>query len=222
MNVEQDAKELQQLRESVARLTNQCAQLDEANRGWLQYHRTQSDNFRTKLHDYLPMDENTPLDQIAQQIVDQIAKEREDFNERFQAIEKENDDLRSGSSIVIPDGFISLITFFSLESTSNLESIKQSYMNTVNELNQKLLVMKEAYDQLDNEKQGLISELAKRPVEVEQEQPRQTFGMFFFLLYSTIRHCIWFQKKYHPIYSNNRLKRFVSSYLIHNLIFFSL
>jgi hypothetical protein len=111
MNVEQDAKELQQLRESVARLTHQCAQLDEANRGWQQYQRTQSDNFRTKLHDYLLMDENTPLDQIAQQIVDQIAKEREDFNERFQAIEKENDDLRSGSSIVIPDGFISLITF---------------------------------------------------------------------------------------------------------------
>jgi hypothetical protein len=111
MSIEQDAKELQQLRESVARLTNQCARLDEANRGWQQYQRTQSDNFRTKLHDYLPMDENTPLDQIAQQIVDQIAKEREDFNERFQAIEKENDDLRSGSSIVIPDGFISLITF---------------------------------------------------------------------------------------------------------------
>ncbi len=64
----------------------------------------------------------------------------------------------------------------------------------MNELNEKLLAMKEAYEQLDNEKQDLISELEKRPVEVEQEQPRQTFGMFFFLLYSNIRHCIFFRK----------------------------
>jgi len=54
-------------------------------------------------------------------------------------------------------------------------------MNTVNELNQELLAMKEAYEQLDNEKQVLISELEKRPSEIDQEQPRQTFGMFFSL-----------------------------------------
>jgi len=53
-------------------------------------------------------------------------------------------------------------------------------MNTVNELNQELLAMKEAYEQLDTEKQGLINELEKRPVELDQEQPRQTFGMFSF------------------------------------------
>ncbi len=91
-------------------------------------------------------------------------------------------------------------------------------MNTVNELNQELLAMKEAYEQLDNEKQVLISELEKRPVEVDQEQSKQAIGMFFFLLYSTIRHCILFQKKCHLIYSNNHLKRFILSYLIHDLI----
>ncbi len=66
----------------------------------------------------------------------------------------------------------------SIESSDNMESIRQSYMNTVNELNQELLAMKEAYEQLDTENQGLISELEKRPIELDQEQPRQTFGMF--------------------------------------------
>jgi len=53
-------------------------------------------------------------------------------------------------------------------------------MNTVNELNQELLAMKEAYEQLDTEKQDLINELEKRPIELDQEPLRQTFGMFPF------------------------------------------
>jgi len=77
-----------------------------------------------------------------------------------------------------------------IESSENMESIKQSYMNTVNELNQELLAMKEAYEQLDVEKQGLISELEKRPVQVDQEQAKPTIGMIFFFQYSTIRHHI--------------------------------
>jgi len=51
-------------------------------------------------------------------------------------------------------------------------------MNTVNELNQKLLAMKEAYEQVDSEKQVLIGELEKRPVKVEVEPITQTIGMF--------------------------------------------
>jgi hypothetical protein len=51
-------------------------------------------------------------------------------------------------------------------------------MNTVNELNQELLAMKEAYEQLDAEKQGLTSELEKRSVAVDQEQARQTISTF--------------------------------------------
>jgi hypothetical protein len=50
----------------------------------------------------------------------------------------------------------------------------------VNELNQELLAMKDAYDQLDVEKQDLINELEKRPIEVDQEQARQSIGMFSF------------------------------------------
>jgi hypothetical protein len=51
-------------------------------------------------------------------------------------------------------------------------------MNTVNELNQELLAMKEAYDQLDTEKQGLITELEKRLAQVDQDQVTRTAGMF--------------------------------------------
>lgn len=42
-------------------------------------------------------------------------------------------------------------------------------MNTVNELNEKLLAMKEAYDQLDAQKQAAA---------LSEEQPGQTVGMF--------------------------------------------
>jgi len=112
-NVEQDVEELEQLRENVVALTAQCAQLDEANRAWQLYQQTQLDNFKTKLHDYLPIDENTSFDEIAQQIADQVTKERDDFNESYQALERANNDLRSGSSIIILDSFISLTTFLS-------------------------------------------------------------------------------------------------------------
>ncbi len=99
-NIEQDAEEVRQLRENVAILTAQCAQLNEANRAWKEYQQTQLDNFRTKFLDCLPIDENLALDEAAQEIVNQITKEREDFNERYQALEKTNDDLRSGSQYI--------------------------------------------------------------------------------------------------------------------------
>jgi hypothetical protein len=51
-------------------------------------------------------------------------------------------------------------------------------MNTVNELNQELLAMKEAYNELDTEKQVLTNELEKQSAEMRAAQARQTFGMF--------------------------------------------
>ncbi len=117
-------EELRQLRENIATLTSQCTQLDEANRAWQQYQQTQLEHFRNKLQDYLPLDENISFDQTAQLIVDQIIKEREEFDQRYQELEKANDDFR-------------------IESENNAELIRQSYLNTVNELNQKLLAMKE-------------------------------------------------------------------------------
>ncbi len=94
---EGEAEELRQLRENVVVLTAQCAQLDVANRAWQQYHQTQSDDFRRKLHDYLPIDENISLDEMAQQIVNHLNQERHDFSGRDGDLEKQNDELRSGS-----------------------------------------------------------------------------------------------------------------------------
>ncbi|CAF4412667.1 unnamed protein product, partial [Rotaria magnacalcarata] len=55
------------------------------------------------------------LDQAAQQILNQIINERQDFNQQYQALEKQNEDLQS-------------------ESTTNLETIKDSYVNAIDEL----------------------------------------------------------------------------------------
>ncbi len=94
---EAESEELRQLRDNLAILTSEYAQLNEANRAWQQYQQSQFDNFRAKLHEYLPIDEHTSFDEIAQEIVDQVTKEREDFSEKYQALEKANNDLRSGS-----------------------------------------------------------------------------------------------------------------------------
>ncbi len=153
VDAEQNVEEVQQLRENVAALTAQCAQLDEANRAWQLYQQTQVDNFRSKLHDCLSIDNNASLDEIAQQIVDQVTREREDSREKT-----DND----------------------LQSDENLESIRQSYMNTVKELNQELLALKEAFNQLDNEKQVLVSELEKRSIEGDAHKVKRTTGMLCF------------------------------------------
>ncbi len=43
-----------------------------------------------------------------------------------------------------------------------METTKESYLSTINELNQELLAMKDAYEQLDREKQGLMDEVEKQ------------------------------------------------------------
>jgi hypothetical protein len=47
----------------------------------------------------------------------------------------------------------------------------------VNEVNQELLAMKEAYEQLDREKQVLANELEKRSFERDQNETKQTIGI---------------------------------------------
>ena len=61
------------------------------------YQQSQLDNFRAKLHEYLPVNENATLEDIAEQIADQMTKEREDATERYADLEKLNGDLRSGN-----------------------------------------------------------------------------------------------------------------------------
>jgi hypothetical protein len=129
------------------------------NRAWKQYQQTQVDILRNQLEQCLSIDYDGSVDEIAQQIVDQVTKEREDARQKYDALERTNNDLRS---------------------EDNIESIRESYMNTVNELNQELLAMKEAYDQLDNEKQFLVSELEKRSIEADRNELKPTTGMLCF------------------------------------------
>ena len=118
----------QELRQTNALLTMQNSQLDQANRAWQQFQLAQLDSFRNKLRDYFILEENTSFDQAAQLIIDLINQQREEFQHRYEALEKINEDLRS-------------------ESTTNLETIKQSYINTVDELTQELSILKEELDQ---------------------------------------------------------------------------
>jgi chromosome segregation ATPase len=100
--INEHEQELQQLRQNIASLTNQCTQLDEANRAWQLYQQTQLDNFTNTIHNYLPIDQTSSLDQVAQQIVNHISNEREDFTQRYHSLEKVNNDLQS-SKIYIND-----------------------------------------------------------------------------------------------------------------------
>ncbi len=49
------------------------------------------------LQDYVHLDDNVSFDQVPQLILDQFIKEREEFNQRYQALERENNDLRIGN-----------------------------------------------------------------------------------------------------------------------------
>ena len=133
--------ELQQLRDNVALLTNQCTQLDEANRAWQLYQQTQLDNFRNTIHNSFPIDATSSLDQLAQQIVNQIIKEREDFTQRYHTLEQFNNNLQSGR--IYPHEKICISFVFYLGSANDLE--------TINQLNQELLAMKHKNEQTNRE-----------------------------------------------------------------------
>ena len=65
-----------------------------------------------------------------------------------------------------------------VESSNDPETTKQSYLNTIDQLNQQLVEMKEAHNQLDTERQHLFNELQRRSAEAEQDQIRRTTGTF--------------------------------------------
>jgi hypothetical protein len=82
-----------------------------------------------------------------------------------------------------------------VESGNNMESIRESYVNTVNELNQELSVVKEAYDQLDADNQRLTNELENQFAVIDQKQLRQTIGMLIILFYMRLTHPILYFRK---------------------------
>jgi len=74
----------------------------------------------------------------------------------------------------------SLFYFSFKESDNNMETIRQSYLNAVNELNQELLATKEQYEQLDAEKQLLNNQLENRS---DQQNASQIIGKHLNNLY---------------------------------------
>ena len=84
------------MEERIAALTTQCAQLDEANKAWQLYHATQVDSFRNKLHEHLSLAETGSLDDLAEQIIEQVQRERDGFVEKSAEFEKSLTELRSG------------------------------------------------------------------------------------------------------------------------------
>lgn len=89
----EESGEVQQLRKNLVSLT---AELDETKRAWEEYQQTQLQILRNQLQTCLSIDSSNSFDELVQQIVDQVTKEREDFNEKYQTLEKANDNLRSG------------------------------------------------------------------------------------------------------------------------------
>jgi hypothetical protein len=70
----------------------------------------------------------------------------------------------------------SLFYFSFKESDNNMETIRQSYLNAVNELNQELLATKEQYEQLDAEKRLLNNRS-------DQQNASQIIGKYLNNLY---------------------------------------
>jgi len=64
-----------------------------------------------------------------------------------------------------------------------LETIKQSYVNTINELNTELLTLKEECEQLRAVKQVLNNQLEKQRVDFDREEDEQRLGNYYSSLY---------------------------------------
>ncbi len=64
-----------------------------------------------------------------------------------------------------------------IESATDLETVKKSYINTIDQLSNELLSTKEQCEKLNAEKQILNSQLEKQSVDLEQY--KQIKGNFF-------------------------------------------
>jgi hypothetical protein len=91
-----------ELQQNLAVLTSQCAQLNEANRAWQQFHQTQLDNFRNKLQNSLPIDNTFSFDEIAQLISDhihQLVNQRDTLIQNLNTTEKLYSDRQNGKTL---------------------------------------------------------------------------------------------------------------------------
>jgi hypothetical protein len=98
-------------------LTSQCAQLDEANRAWQEFHQAQINTLCTKLNDWITIDASSSLEQIADQMIYHMASERQNMIEKYDLLEKTIDELQINQQSNI----------------NRQERIKEQYENELNE-----------------------------------------------------------------------------------------
>ena len=154
-------EELQQLRNNLSTLTAQCAQLDEANRAWEQYHQTQLENFRRQLQDWISFDENDNLEQIGQRIIlqlDQLASSKEQsdlptYTATIEALNKQIVNYQINESTVSQN--IEQLNRDLLEVQDDCEDLRQDNAQLVSSIEE----MKQQNDSL----QGKLHELEQRP-----------------------------------------------------------
>jgi len=93
-----------ELQQNLEVLTSQCAQLNEANRAWQQFHQAQLENFRNKLQNSLPIENTFSFDQIAQLISDhihQLVNERDTLIQNLHTTEKLYSDCQHGKTLYL-------------------------------------------------------------------------------------------------------------------------
>jgi len=102
------------------------------------------------------------LDDIALNILahlNHVQNEHENLMQQLKTSEKLNNDLRSGNKIRHSIYFKIQFILFSSESTNGNQTMQQTYLNTINELNQQLSLLKQQNDQLETEKYLLNQQL---------------------------------------------------------------
>ena len=79
------------------------------------------------------------------------------------------------------------MVFCSVESATNLETIKESYVNAIDELNQELLTIKSQYEELNTEKQRLADELENRITDNSRDHSKLIIGRFPLFGFFTVK-----------------------------------
>lgn len=162
-----------EFRETIATLTKQCAELEEVNRSWLAYQQRQLDQIRLQMQTVLPVPQDATVDEILQQIVENLQKsnnEKDSMYKRIQLLETLNNDLLAGNFSNQNLRF-SFFYFYSLvESSTDIETIKESYTNTIRDLDQQLNLLHQENDHLKHEKDLLQQQVTQQTLNTSLSQ----------------------------------------------------
>ncbi|CAF1461374.1 unnamed protein product [Adineta steineri] len=98
------------------------------------------DVLRKEFEDIVSIDYNVSFEGVVRQIVDEMKRERKELDERYEALEKTNYDIR-------------------IEADNNMELIRESCLNSIKELNEELLNMKEECNEFERRNKELLLEI---------------------------------------------------------------